>query len=202
MSGNVQKTPVGLSLNSFARNKALDQIARTGRSLPCTVVKVSGAIVTVAFQIQAAPGQAAATLPNVTMPVLGTEYIRAPIQVGCKGLAIAADAYLGGVSGIGGGVATMAQPANLTALVFVPIGNSGWFSVNGNVLVMYGPQGVTLMDQGMACVFTLTPTGATLALGAIDIKLSSAGIELDGNVVIDGNLQVNGNINATGTISP
>ena len=195
MADNVQKTPLGLSLNRFARSKALDQIAKTGRSLPCQVVSVKGSIVQVAFQIQQPAGWTQPTIPNVTIPVAGSEYIRQPIQPGCKGFAIAADAYLGGMSGIGGGVATLTTPGNLTALVFQPIGNSGWFTVDGNVLVMYGPQGVTLMDQGQACIFNLTPNGATLSLGAIDIKVSSAG------VTIDGNLQVNGNIHATGTIT-
>lgn len=195
MADNAQKTPPGLSLNRFARTKALDQLAQTGQSLPCTVVAIKGSIVQVAFQVTSPPGWPPVALPNVTVPVAGSEYIRVPIQVGCKGFAIAADAYLGGMSGLGGGVATLAQPSNLSALVFQPIGNSGWFTVDGNVLVMYGPQGVTLMDQGKACIFNLTPTGATLSLGAIDIKLSSTG------VTIDGNLQVNGNIYATGTIT-
>jgi hypothetical protein len=196
MAGNEQKTPAGLSLNRFARKKALVQIAQIGRSLPCSVVKVMGSIVQVAFQVTAAPGQKPVTLNNVTIPIIGSEYVRLPIQVGCKGVAIAMDAALGGMSGIGGDVATLTIPANLTALVFAPISNTGWFAVDGNVLVLYGPNGVTVMDQGKNCIFNLTPTGAKLSLGGIDIKLDSSG------VTIDGNLLVNGNIHATGTNTP
>ena len=158
MATNAQKTPFGLSLNRFARSKALEAISQTGRSLPCQVVAVRGAIVTVNFQVTAAPGAAAVTIPNVTIPVIGTEYARPPIQVGCKGVALAADAYLGGMSGLGGGVATLTAPGNLTALVFAPIGNTGWSTVDANAYTIYGPNGVVMRDSGSASAVTLTPS--------------------------------------------
>ena len=180
MASNVQKTPAGLSLNRFAKAKALGEIARLGRSLPCEVVKVSGGIVTVSFQVQAVPGQPAVTIDNVTIPVAGSEYVRAPIQLGCKGYAAAADAYLGGMSGLGGGVATTAAPANLTALVFYPIGNVDWFAVDGTVLTMYGPGGVTLMDQAQTTMFKLTPGQIQMTAGGKTMTINSSGITLDG----------------------
>jgi len=178
MADNAQKTPYGLSINRFARAKALDQIAQTGRSLPCQVVKVMGSIVQVAFQITAQPGQTPITIPNVTIPIIGFEYARPPIQVGCKGFTIAADAYLGGMSGIGGGTATTTQMGNLTALAFAPVSNSGWTTVDGNAYVIYGPNGVVLRDSGSAVVFTLTPSG----------------------IAITGNVTITGNITATGAV--
>lgn len=182
MADNVQKTPLGLSLNRFARSKALDQIAKTGRSLPCQVVSIKGSIVQVAFQVQQPAGWTQPTIPNVTIPVAGSEYIRQPIQPGCKGFAIAADAYLGGMSGIGGGIATLTTPGNLTALVFQPIGNSGWFVVDGNILTQYGPGGVTLMDQGQTTFVKLVPGEITLSAGGHELVISSAGIVMDGIV--------------------
>jgi len=180
MASNVQRTPFGLSLNRFARIKAADQIALSGRALPCQVVSVKGSIVQVSFQVQSVPGTTPITIPNVTIPVVGSEYIRIPIQAGCKGMTVAADAYLGGMSGQGGGVATTALPGNLTALAFLPLGNVGFFSVNGQILTMYGPGGVTIMDQGQTTKFALMPGQITMTAGGKTLTINSSGITLDG----------------------
>lgn len=179
-ASNAQKSPIGQSLNRFARAKALNEIAQTGRNLPCTVTAVRGSIVTVAFQVTAVPGQTPVTIPNCTIPLIGSEYVRLPIQVGCKGMTVAADAYLGGMSGQGGGVATLAKPGNLTALAFVPLGNVSFFAVNGQILTMYGPGGVTLMDQGQTTEFNLTPGQITMTAGGKTLTINSSGITLDG----------------------
>lgn len=180
MTNSAQKTPLGQSLNRFARTVALAAIQQTGRALPCTVKAVKGAIVTVAFDVQAAPGQAAITIPSVTIPIIGSEYIRLPIQPGCRGMTVAADAYLGGTSGLGGGIATLTQQGNLTALAFVPLGSVNFSQQDGDVLVMYGPQGVTLADQSFASKIMLTPSGITLTAGGKSLTINSAGITLDG----------------------
>jgi hypothetical protein len=195
MATNDQVTPFGRSMNRFAREKALSQIAQTGRSLPCQVVKVMGSIVQVSFQVQAVPGQAAVTIDNVTIPIIGSEYIRLPIQPGCKGMTVAADAYLGGMSGQGGGVATLTRPANLTALAFVPLGNVGFFSVNGQVLTMYGPGGVTLMDQNQTTEFNLTPGKISMSAGGHSVVISSAGVVIDGKTFLT-HEHSNGNMGA------
>lgn len=182
MATNSQVKPLGQSINRFARAKAAEQIALQGKSLPCTVTAVRGSIVTVAFQIAGVSGQAAPTLYPVTIPIIGSEYIRIPVQVGMKGMTVAADAALGGMSGIGGGVATMIPPANLTALAFVPLGNVGFFAVDGNVLVLYGPNGVTLQDQSGASTLKLTPTQISMTAGGKTLTINSAGIAIDGIV--------------------
>ena len=180
MPNNVQVTPIGLGLNRFARIKAQDQIWKRGLSLPCEVVSIAGPIVTVSFQVQQPAGSTQATIPNATMPIGESEYVRLPIQPGCKGYAQAADAYLGGMSGIGGGVASFVQQGNLTPLVFFPIGNSSWFSVNGNVLTMYGPGGVTLMDEGQTTSIQLVPGSITLSAAGHSIIINSLGVTIDG----------------------
>jgi hypothetical protein len=161
MSDNTQKTPVGISLNRFASGKAKDAIQKLGKSLPASVVSVRGSIVQVKFEI----ASNVFTLPNVTIPLIGTEYVRPPIQSGCKGFVLAADAYLGGMSGIGGGVADLTPPANLTALVFAPIGHNGWSTVDGNAVVIYGPNGVVLRSEDGRTSLTLTPTGIHVQTG-------------------------------------
>jgi hypothetical protein len=174
--GNYQKTPVGQSVPRSSRQAVETAMHKLGRRLPCSVVGVNGPIVTVKFEIN----DPSITLPSVTMPTVGHEYARAPIQIGCKGYTQAADAYLGGMSGLGGGVATMRQPHNMESLVFVPVGNSTWFPVNGNVYTVYGPGGVTLMDEAMTTFFELTPGQVEMTAGGHTITISSAGIVLDG----------------------
>lgn len=141
---NAQKTPLARSLNRFAEGKITDALQLTGKALPCRVTAVSGSIVTVKFEIQT-PYEL--TLPQVTCPMFGPEYIRYPTQVGDLGVVISADAYLGGVSGLGseGSVADLTQRANLSALIFLPIANKNWSETdNAQAVVIYGPDGAII----------------------------------------------------------
>lgn len=167
MSGNSLKTPLAATLPKFTRNQIDQSDQLDGMILPCHVVSVAGPIVTVAFDIQTE-----FTLPQVTMAILGSEYIRLPIQVGCKGIAISADAYLGAVTGLGGSTTPFLQPGNLGALAFIPIGNKNFSTVDGNAVVIYGPNGVVLRDQGADCVMTLTPAGIAVTGTNGDLSVS------------------------------
>lgn len=156
-SDNSQKTPIVHSLNEMARKRALDQIQLTGKNLPASIVSVSGSIVTVKFELNSE-----FTLMQVTIPLFGPEYVRYPMQPGDKGVVLAMDARIGAMSGLGTGTATLAQPANLAALVFLPIANTQWAAVDPNSVVVRGPNGVVLMDENSGSVFTLTPTTVTI----------------------------------------
>jgi hypothetical protein len=115
-------TPLAQSLDKFADRKTADRQQLQGKSLPCSVVSTNGAIVTVKFEVNAAPF----TLPNVTVPIFGPEYVRHPIKAGDKGFVMTASVSLRGVSGLGSGVADLSRPGNLTALVFMPVGNTNF----------------------------------------------------------------------------
>lgn len=179
---NAQKTPLARTLSSFSQQKALDEIAKRGQALPGIVKAVSGSIVTINFQV------AGLTLPQVTMPLFGPEYIRYPVQVGDKGVAFPASVYIGGVSGLGGGIADDTLRGNLSTLVWFPIANKSWTSVDPNALTLYGPNGVVLRDTGSGTTLTLTPTGLnisaqtsiTLAVGSHSIVINSSGVTIDG----------------------
>lgn len=167
---NSQKTPLGRSLNEFAKRKVLDQMQLSGQNLPCSVVKAEGAIITVKFEVNSP-----FTLPQVTLPLFGPEYIRYPMQAGDKGVVLAMDARIGAMSGLGKGVATLDKPANLSALVFLPIGNTEWANVDPLAVVVRGPNGVVLEDEGANSVFTLTPTSVTIqAPGSITLKCGTS----------------------------
>ncbi len=192
MSDAFIKKPLGQSLNDLSTKRAEDAIQLLGKALPASIVTVNkaGTIVTVKFELGAIPF----TLPRVRMPVLTTEYFRAPLQVGCRGFVIPADAYLGGVSGLGGGTATLARQSNLGALVFAPIGNMDFQDVDGSVATVYGPNGVTLRTQNSAVRLLLTPSGVTIIVTGGQVAVTPSGVAVTnltvtvtgGDVVADG----------------
>jgi len=188
---SIQKTPLSRTMPLFVEKLVRQAIDKLGKALPAVVQSVSGSIVTVNFQVTGV------TLPTVKMPMAGPEYIRYPIQVGCKGVCFPADVYIGGMSGLGTGVAGTTQRGNLSTLVFFPIGNQNWTpSPAPNKVVIYGPSGVQLQDTNAASTLKVTPTdinldsggtaevtaqtSITLSAGGHTLVIDSSGISLDG----------------------
>ena len=183
MGDNSLKTPLGSSLNALAIQRASDAIRITGRAWPASVVAANGAIVTVRFEFSQA---VQANLPQVTIPLLGAEYIRYPIQPGDKGMVLPADAYLGGMSGLGGGAADLTQPANLSALVFVPFGNTAWSTVDPHAVTVYAPNGVVTRDTESKSITTLTPTSikTTTPQFKVESENGSSSLELTNSSIV------------------
>lgn len=187
MPSNAQKIPLVYSLNQGMARAAENRVHLVGKCLPCSVIKVEGAIVTVKFEVKSD----VIALPQVKMPLFGPEYIRYPIQVGDKGFAISADANLGKMTGLGTATANvLQQPPNLGALAFMPCGNSGWRTVDHNAVVIYGPNGVVLQDSQQTCTITLTPNGVSINLGMNPLTITAQNVTLDssGNLVVKGNI--------------
>ena len=155
-----QKLPLAQSLNKFAQSKISDAMQVIGKNLPASVASVSGSVVTVNFEVQSG-----FVLPQVTIPVASSEYVRLPLQVGCKGVVMAMDARIGNMSGLGvNSPSDLTEPGNLSALIFVPIGNTDFFNVPGNQTVIYGPNGVILANSNMTCEINLTSTGIAITV--------------------------------------
>lgn len=176
------KNPLGTSLNAISQRRAADAIQRQGKSLPARVeTVVSSGIVTVSFAVNAAPF----TLPQVTIPVVGSEYVRIPIQVGDTGMVIAADARLGGVSGLGGGTPDLTQPGNLTALAFVWLGSTGWSETDDpNALVLYGPNGAVIRTTDGSSKITVDAAGTVI--DGDQVTINATRIDLNGDIYING----------------
>lgn len=182
MADNSRKTPLSRSLEAFAEKKIADAVQLLGQALPCSVLSVDGAIVTVKFEVDAAPF----TLPKVTIPIAGSEYYRIPVQPGDAGVVFPADARLGGVSGLAPNlVPKLDKPANLSALVFFPIGNANWQPEDPDVAVIYGPSGATIKTKD----------------GAVFLKVTASGIAIQGDVSIDGSLSVTGGVDVDGVLN-
>jgi hypothetical protein len=169
MSGNIQKTPLARTLPTFVSGRSLDEIAKQGLAIPGHVVAVSGAIITVSFDV------AGLTISPVQMPLGSPEYLRLPIQKGDKGVAVPASFYLGGISGLGGGTATDTLQGNLSTLFWMPLGNKNWSAVDPNAVTIYGPNGVTLRDSASQTAATLTPGGVAITGGGLTVSTGASG---------------------------
>ncbi|QRN55260.1 phage baseplate assembly protein [Dyella caseinilytica] len=190
MASNWLKLWVQGNLGKLATNRARNEIQSTGRCLPCSVVGVNGALVTVKFEVNSKPW----TLPQITIPIAESQWIRAPIQIGDKGITIPADVLIGNISGLGVGVPTMARPGNLSALSFLPISSKNFSPVNTNAAFVSGPQGVVLQTEDGSVSLTLSETGFVFKLGTQTFTFNASG--LTSSVA----LQVNSTINATNDI--
>lgn len=174
MADNSRKTPLGDSMNRWATAKAGDAIQKLGKALPAIVLGVSGSIVTVGFQVSSVY-----TLSNVTVPIAGPEYARPPTQVGDRGVVFPADVYIGGVSGLGGGTASLTAPANLTALVFFPIGNVNFSPTdNPNAYLIYGPDGVIIRDTAKTSILTVRSNDINAVVGGSSFEMTTSEADL------------------------
>lgn len=157
----VQKVNYAKGMNQFAEQKVNDQIQLQGRALPAVVVAQSGRMITVSVSLNSE-----FTIPELTVPIFGPEYVRYPMQPGDKGVLLPMATYIGEMSGQGGGTADLSLPINLSALVYLPISNTQWQGVDPNVVTIYGPEGVTLRDKESNTTFILTPD--SIAIKTID----------------------------------
>jgi hypothetical protein len=152
MVDNSIKRPFTQSMNEFANERinSFQQIMIKG--LPCHVVRVyvdpktnkKTDLVEVAFDTK----NATWTLPRMVMPIAMSIYSRDATQVGDKGMAAPSDYYLGGNSGLGGGVADYSQRGNLTTLVFHPISKTtNEARDTDQTTITGGPNGVKLIQS-------------------------------------------------------
>jgi hypothetical protein len=113
------------------------------------------------------------------MAVATSRYCRAPIKIGDQGFATTADAYLGGVTGLGSGNATLTRRANLAALVWVPLGNVSFSSIDPTSMHLESQNGLFTVD--------VANSGIKLAYnGTTYLEVDSSG-----NVTINGRVFMN-----------
>lgn len=178
MANSYAKLWVQQNANRLAINRARQAIENLGRALPCRVVAVNGSIVTVAFEVNAAPF----TLPNITIPKAESAWIRHPTQKGDAGITVPADVYLGGISGLGGGVANLTRPGNMSALVFMPVSNAGSGPIDPNAAQIEGPNGVILQTtEGTTSSIVTNQEGTTITFGTTSLTVSASGVSVNVN---------------------
>jgi hypothetical protein len=158
LDGGFTKTPLAQSLTRLATAKAQDLAALQGLSLPCTVSQVTGTIDDVTLSpwiVQINFEVSGKTLPRLVVPVLAPPYIAYPIQVGDAGVALAATARLGGLSGLGSGTPAFSDlPGNLSCLGFVWLGKTSFATPD--------PAAICLLEPTGNCNLQVAPTGVTV----------------------------------------
>lgn len=188
MADEVQKLPYALSLNKMVIRVVADYMTRkTGQALPCRVVNVAGSIVTVSFEVETTQASGVVvTLPNVTIPMFGPEYIRYPTQIGDLGMTIPATVRLGGITGLGAGLARIfSNPGNLSSLIFMPVASTKWSAVDDpNKIIFYGPNGFEARDTDSKVQIV-----GDAATGVITLK-NAGGAKITLNA--DGTITLNG----------
>ena len=210
------KKPLNLSLPRAIRERVQDGKQLSGQAWPCTVAAVDGAIVTVVFEVSSD-----FTLPQVTCPIAEPFYIRIPVQVGDQGMVMAASTRLGGVTGLGAGLAPLSEPSNLGGLVFVPLGNKNWATIDPNAVVINAPNGAKLRTFDGASIVTIDTdqvkiqqgdvtveiTGGVVTVTADRVVVNATDSTFNGDVIVNGNatvsenLEVGGNAAVAGAVS-
>ena len=190
-----QKVPFAVSISEYIQNRISGSQQQFGLQLPCKVVAVNGAIVTVNFEVDT---DSTFTIPPVTCAIAESTYVRLPVQVGDFGVCIATDTRLGGINGLGKGRAPLTVPMNLGGLIFVPIGNTNWESVDPNAVNINAPNGAVIRDDGNNCVITLTPTGVTIVRGSTQVIINDTGITMYGNLLVHGSITGDNGFHITG----
>jgi len=179
---NAQKTPLVVSLQKAISNKIDDALQGLGQVLPCSVTEVNGAIVTVNFNIN----NKQFTPPPVTCSTIGSQYIRVPIKVGDTGICMAATARLGGITGLGLGVAPLISPSNLGGLVFVPIGNVNWETIDSKAVVISAPNGAVIQTDDESASVIISENQISMTYGSNSITINSSGINIVGTLSLNG----------------
>lgn len=194
-----QKKHILISQQDFVQQKLAQFGQQAGQIWPCHVTAiVAPGIVEVAFDVNSG----VLTLPRVQCPVAESRYVLLPVQVGDRGVAIAADVSLSPSSGLGPpGTAPLSNPGNLAALIFLPLGNKAWTTPDANAVVVSGPHGVILKnDAGTVEVHldqsgnaTVTASGtATVTAATLTATISGTATINAANIALNGILTING----------
>jgi hypothetical protein len=194
-----QKKHFLVSQQNFIAQKLAAFARQAGQAWPCHVTKiVSPGIVEIAFDVNSG----ILTLPRVICPVAESAYVKLPIQVGDRGVALSADVSLAPSSGLGPpGTTSMTNLGNLTSLIYFPIGNTNWSTPDANAVVVSGPRGVILKnDAGTVEVHldqsgnaTVTASGtATVTAATLTATISGTATINAANIALNGVLTING----------
>lgn len=177
---NALKTPFTTNIQKFGAKKTNDALQLEGKELPAAIESTANNMVTASFQVT---GYGA--LPQVTVGVAMSRYVRVPLRTGDTGVLRAADAVLGGITGQGTGTASNVKPGNLGALVFEHVSNTSWPAlVDQQAVQVSAPHGFVLQTDDQTCSIIGNQSGLTLTFGGHTIVINSTGVIIDGKTFL------------------
>lgn len=178
-----RKSPPADWLPRLARSHARSVNEHNGKAFPATVAGMQGRIALVRLEVSSNPAP-----PPFRVPVAESEYVRTPIQPGCKGVVLSAKSSLGQMTGLGARRPTPRDvPLNLGSCVFLPLTNAQWAAMDNDTLHMYGVAGVEILNRlNGRSALRLTEDHATLTNGQATVSLDGGKVTLTGELVING----------------
>lgn len=189
MSDDPIHNPIFKSLNDIARNESVTSRNAQGHIIPATVESFDGTLAVVNIEVSSENNY-----PQITVPLLRSEYIRFPIQKGCRGILIPLYVNIDHIIGLGLVAPTMKMGFNFQNMAFLPIASVTQPEIkNNNTLVLYGESdGVKIQ----------TKDGSThITVNHNTVAVTASKIELNGNVTVKNKLTVNGNVDIKGTLT-
>lgn len=199
-----QKIPLAISLANFTEQSVQEGLSGLGQVYPCTVKEVGvdgegNTVVTVNFEINPVSSTGnKITLPPVTMPIAESSYIRLPVQVGDTGIAISASVRIGGITGLGTGLAPLSPASNLGALVFLPVSNVNWDTLDPDAVVINAPNGSIIRTEDGKAIVTVAKDKITVAYGSTTMVVNNSNVTITGNLVVNGSITGNNGFNISG----
>ncbi|CAI3958274.1 unnamed protein product [Commensalibacter communis] len=181
MYENPLKAPLFKSLIDIAQNTVNSDNDLQGKIWPATIETYDGFMAIVNIEISSVNNY-----PQIEVPVLRSEYIRLPIQKGCRGFLIPLAVNIDHIIGMGLTAPTDTAGFNLGNMAFLPIASQLDPKTDKDILVIYGE------DQG---VKIQSKDGKTF----VYIKKNS--IEIDGDVTLKKNITINGDVDIKGTLT-
>lgn len=172
-----QKFSLQESLARIAQARAESAIFQTGKSLPAVVVSVADYLVTVKINVLDIYN-----FPLLTVPIAASAYTKEPIQPGDSGILIACDASIASASGQGS-VSDLTRPANLSSLIFQPIGSKSFtgydpltYYATGikDVMLRNATHQLQLENENLAWISMIAQINALLITIANDINAAAA----------------------------
>lgn len=178
-----RKIPQAPALRKATYNLAGHITDHTPRTVPASLLSVKGRIATV--QIEA---NSETPLPQLTVPLIESEYIRTPLQTGCKGLLIGTSINVDFLAQLNTQRPDITdRTGTLTSAAFIPLASATWQELDRDTLNLYGVTGVEMTDRlnGNTSV-TLTEECATVKQGDATIVLAGGKVSITGDLIING----------------
>lgn len=189
MSDDGVRLPEYKSLNQLADNATKNHSDLLGKIVPGTVVSFDGVFAVVNIEISSQNNY-----PQLKVPVLCSEYIRLPIQKGCRGFLIPLSVSIDHICGLGQTAPGNAPTLNMSNMAFLPIASHTQQAFKDTeTLYLYGEKkGVKIQ----------TKNGSTfIHAHGKTIKIEGETISIRGDASLIGNLNIVGDVTITGKLT-
>lgn len=179
------KYPIFESLKQTAENMVNMRQNLNSGILPAIVESFDGVSVTVNIEVSSKTAY-----PKIQAPVLSPEYIRLPIQKGCRGILIPLSVNIEHICGLGQTAPENVPTFNISNMAFIPIYYATQEKVdNDTIHIIGGKNGAVICSSGKSSIIKCENGKITMKADSISID---GDLNIKGKVDIKGGLTING----------